>query len=131
MESKAATEAFNSGNYQAGLGGWSADYPDPDNWLPSTFKTGVGNNRSKYSNPQFDELCEKASKELNYTRRMELWAKAHEIIVRDVPLAFIHNVENLWLLKPYVKGLTTTGMDAMTPGDFFYRDIYIEKNNPE
>ncbi len=126
MESKAATEAFNSGNYQVGLSGWVADYPDPDNWLPPNFKTGVGNNRSKYSNPQFDELCEKASKELNNTRRMELWAKAHEIIVRDVPLAFIYNVENLWLIKPYVKGLITTGMDA-TPGDFFYCDIYIEK----
>ncbi len=126
MESKAATEAFNSGNYQVGLNGWFADYPDPDNWLPPIFKTGAGTNFTKYSNPQFDELCEKASKELDYTRRMELWAKAHEIIVRDVPIAFIYNVETLWLLKPYVKGLTTTGMDA-TPGDFFYRDIYIDK----
>ncbi len=119
MEPKAATEAFNSGNYQTGLLGWFADYPDPDNWLPPNFKTGAGTNHTKYNNPQFDELCEKASKELNDTRRMELWAKAHGIIVRDVPLAFIYNVESLWLLKPYVKGLTTTGMDAMTPGDFF------------
>jgi oligopeptide transport system substrate-binding protein len=127
MEPKAAAATFNSGNYQAGLLGWGADYPDPDNWLPSNFKTGAGTNYFKYSNPQFDELCKKAAKELNYTRRMELWSKAHEIIVRDVPLAFIYNVVNLWLLKPYVKGLATTSMDGMTPGDFFYRDIYIDK----
>jgi oligopeptide transport system substrate-binding protein len=127
METKAATVAFNSGNYQVGLLGWVADYPDPDDWLPPNFKTGAGTNFTKYSNPQFDELCERASKELNYTKRMELWAKAHEMIVRDVPIACIYNVENLWLLKPYVKGLTTMGMDGMTPGDFFYRDIYIDK----
>jgi oligopeptide transport system substrate-binding protein len=127
MENKAATEAFNSGNYQVGLNGWGADYPDPDNWLPPNFKTGAGTNSTKYSNPQFDELCIKASHELDYTNRMNLWAKAHEIIVRDVPIAFIYYTENLWLIKPYVKGLTTTGMDAMTPGDFFYRDIYIDK----
>ncbi len=127
MESKAAADAFISRNYQVGLNGMFADYPDPDNWLPPMFKTGVSSNLTKYSNPQFDDLCENASKELNYTRRMELWAKAHEIIVRDVPLAFIYNVENFWLLKPYVKGLTITGMDAATPGDFFYRDIYIDK----
>jgi oligopeptide transport system substrate-binding protein len=127
MEPKSATEAFKSGNYQVGLLDWFADYPDPDNWLPPNFKTGAGTNFTKYSNPQFDELCEKASHELDSTKRLELWAKAHEIIVRDVPIAFVFHGENMWLFKPNVKGLTTTGMDAATPGDFFYRDIYIDK----
>jgi oligopeptide transport system substrate-binding protein len=126
MESKAYMGTINSGNYQAGIYGW-VHLPDPDNWLSLLFRTGSGMNTTKYNNPQFDELCIKASQELDYTKRMELWAKAHEIIVRDVPIAFIYYTENLWLLKPYVKGLTTTGVDGAIPGELFYSNITVDK----
>jgi oligopeptide transport system substrate-binding protein len=125
MESKAYMAAINSINYQVSFYGWLA-FPDPDNWLYLAFQTGSFMNANNYNNPQFDELCIKASQELDYTKRMELWAKAHEIIVRDVPMASTYYVEKLWLLKPYVKGLTTTRVDA-TPGDSFYSNITVDK----
>jgi len=60
MESKAFQQLVNSENFNWAWFGWSADYPDPDNWLPELFGTGAGNNHTGYSNPDFDALVEKS-----------------------------------------------------------------------
>jgi len=55
--------------------GWGADYPDPDDWLPSLFGTGAGNNHTLYSNPAFDALAATALKEQDNTKRLADWTK--------------------------------------------------------
>ncbi len=127
MESKAFQAYVNSEQHQWAWTGWGADYPDPDNWLPEYFGTNAGNNHSTYSNPQFDSLAAQAKKELDNTKRLQLWADAQKIIVTDVPIAFMFYRERFWLVKPYVKGLALTGMDGQIPGDFFYDMVSISK----
>jgi oligopeptide transport system substrate-binding protein len=127
METKAFQAYVNSEQHQWAWTGWGADYPDPDNWLPEYFGTDAGNNHSTYSNAQFDSLAAQAKKELDNTKRLQLWADAQKIIVNDVPISFMFYRERFWLVKPYVKGLTETGMDGQIPGDFFYDQVYIVK----
>jgi oligopeptide transport system substrate-binding protein len=107
--------------------GWGADYPDPDNWLPELFGTGAGNNQTAYSNPAFDALCVQGKKELDNTKRLQIWADAQKMIMADVPLVPIVYRERLGVLSPTVKGFTMTAMDGVSPGDRYFRNLSIAK----
>ena len=96
---------------------WSADYPDPENFLAALFETGSFLNISGYSNPEFDRLAGMASQELDNRKRVELWMDAHEILVSEAPVAFFLFGERLFLKKPEVQGLTLTPIDGAIPGD--------------
>ena len=126
MERKAFTQMVNSEQYTWAWYGWGADYPDPDNWLPELFGTSAGNNHTNYSNAAFDELAAKAKKELNNTKRLQMWADAQKMVVDDAPILFIQYRERFRVVKPHVKGLKYTGMDGDVPGDMFFVNVYIE-----
>jgi len=126
METKAFSALVNAKEFDWAFYGWGADYPDPDNWLPQIFGTGAGNNKTGYSNPQFDSLSQQALKEQDNTKRLNLWAQAHALVVNDAPMVFVFNRETFVLKKSWVKGQITTGMDGQIAGDMFLRVTYIQ-----
>ncbi len=125
QEPKAAQAFINANKHQMAWFGWGADYPDPDNWLPELFGTGAGNNHTVYSNPQFDALAAQAKEELDNTKRLQMWAQAQTMVMNDAPIVTAFYQERLWLVKPGVQGLQTTGMDGQIPGDQFYYQLSI------
>jgi oligopeptide transport system substrate-binding protein len=127
MESKAFQAAYNAKQFSMKWGGWIADYPDPENWLPELYGTGAGNNKQSYSNKQFDDLAKQAKVELDNTKRLQLWDQAQKIVVDDAPVLFINYRERFQVRKPWVKGMVTTGMDGGIIGDFFWDQVYIQK----
>ncbi len=127
MESKAFNLLVNNKQFTWAWYGWGADYPDPDNWLPQLFGTGAGNNKQNYSNPQFDSLSKQALAELDNTKRLQEWAQAQKIVVDDAAMAWMLYRERFVVVKPWVKGLTPTGMDGGVMGDMFWSKIYIQK----
>ncbi len=124
-DSKTFSNNVNSGNFMWAFFGWGADYPDPDDWLPGLFGTGAGNNHTGYSNPAFDALSAKALAELDNTTRLADWDQAQQMVMNDAPIIGIFYREGFVLVKPYVKGITTTGMDGALPGDTFYNLVTI------
>jgi oligopeptide transport system substrate-binding protein len=125
MESSAFQALVNNEQHQWAWFGWGADYPDPDNWLPDIFGTDAGNNHTTYSNPEFDTLCDEAAVELDNANRLDIYAQAQELVIDDVPIVPMFFRERFWLVKPYVKGLVTTGLDHQCPGDLFWNLVYI------
>jgi oligopeptide transport system substrate-binding protein len=129
MEPKAFSELVNRKEHQIGWYGWSADYPDPDNWLPELFGTGAGNNKTGYSNPQLDQLMKQASAETDPQKRAQMWAQAQKIVVDDAPMAFVFHDEALALVQPYVKDAFFNGMDFVAaPGGRSYYQIWLAKH---
>ena len=124
-DSKTFSNNVNTGNFMWAFFGWGADYPDPDDWLPALFGTGAGNNHTGYSNPAFDALSTKALAELDNTKRLADWDQAQQVVMNDAPIIGIFYREGFVLVKPYVKGITTTGMDGALPGDTFYNLVTI------
>jgi oligopeptide transport system substrate-binding protein len=127
MEPKAFAQLVNSKQHTWAWFGWGADYPDPDNWLPEIFGSGATNNKTSYSNPQFDALATQAKHELDNTKRMQLWAQAQAIVMADAPIITVFYNERFFLLKPYVKGFIYTAMDGQIAGDQYWTNIYIQK----
>ena len=94
----------------AGLG-WSADYPDPQDFLDILFHTESGMNHGSYSNTDVDALLEEARTIQDVVRRIELYNQAEQLIVDDaawVPTWFTG--EQYALVKPYINGYRLTPM---------------------
>jgi oligopeptide transport system substrate-binding protein len=125
LESATYEDRYLASDFQFVIGGWGADYADPENWLPQLFGTDAGLNQYKYSNPQVDQLFAQAAVELDNDTRLDLYDQAQKIIIDDdmgvAPLYY--RIRN-FLVKPWVSGIITTGLDS-TAGDWFYTNIRI------
>ncbi|MDO5044224.1 MAG: ABC transporter substrate-binding protein [Coriobacteriia bacterium] len=86
QEWAAYLDALQNGDYQIGRLGWVADYPIMDNFLFPLFFTGAGDNRSQYSNPEVDDLMNKARQTVDAAERIALFQEADKMIAEDMPL---------------------------------------------
>jgi oligopeptide transport system substrate-binding protein len=108
--------------------GWCADYPDPQNWLSIYWMSSSPYaQKYGYSNSALDEVMQKADVEIDPAKRMQLYADAQKMLVDDAVTAFLFNGVNSYLIKPWVKGVNTTGMDAGWPGQMDPLTITIER----
>ncbi len=115
----------NAGNFQVTTGGWGADYPDPQNWMP-LFRSGGGLNAGNYSNPAFDALIEAADVELDNEKRIQNYLDAQVIMLEDVPFSPLNHGRRNILVKPWVQGFLGSSMESAQPGDFFFELVFIE-----
>ena len=110
------------------IGGWCADYPDPQNWLSvywqskTTFADRVG-----YKGAALDKAVAAADIEADPKKRADLYQVAQDALIDDLPVAMGWNSVNDYLVKPYVKGFKTTPQDGMFPGDVVPTTIDIVK----
>ncbi|MBX2998726.1 MAG: peptide ABC transporter substrate-binding protein [Caldilineaceae bacterium] len=107
--------------------GWCADYPDPQNWLSVYWKTGAFGERIGYSNPELDALLVEADTELDTEARAELYAEAQRMLTDGVPVAFMWNNVNAYMVKPWVTGVVKTPQDAGWPGNVTPWTVDIQK----
>jgi ABC-type transport system substrate-binding protein len=72
--------------------GWTADYPDAENFLKLFYGKNVspGPNRANFCDAAFDELYEAACLEREETRRSRLWADAQSLVRESCPWVFLH-----------------------------------------
>ena len=126
LDSPTYQQRFNSGQFQMVFGGWGADYPDPDNFVPELFKTGSGNNHLSYSNARVDELAAQCQTIIDESKRLAACADAQKAVVADQPWAFMFYRERFWLLRPSMQGFQVTAKDNL-PGNRFYRQVWVKQ----
>ena len=125
MEAKAFVQAFKAKDFDLAFSGWGADYPDPQDWFAANFGCNGGNNKTQYCNPTFDQLVARADTTSNLGDRLPMYSQAQALLLQDAPVVFLFNEESLFLTKPWVQGLTPTGMDDFSPGDLFLDQVSI------
>ena len=103
QEWKVFLDTQHSKNYMVSRAGWIADYNDPNTFL-DMLTTGNGNNHAGWSNPDYDALIHQAAKELKPKKRYELFQKAEEILLRELPVIPLYVYTRLYLLSPDVQG---------------------------
>lgn len=83
---------------------WSADYPDPQDFLDILFHSESANNWGNYNNREVDSLLEKARVEPDQTARSQQYNLIEQLIVDDAPwVPLWHSTERKVLVKPQVK----------------------------
>lgn len=127
IDSKTVTTRLRKHDYQLYVGGWGADYPDDQDWF-DIWMTGSGNVFGGYSNPDYDKLVKQADAEQNASKRQSLYDQAQKILIDDAGGGFLYQ-RNFWfVVKPYVKGLTTTPTDFENVGDQFWGNVSIAQH---
>lgn len=91
-----------------GPGSWMQDFPDALAFLEPIFHSKSiseedANNWSFYSNPRFDDLVDRAHRELDDERRKKLYTEAQQILIEDAPWAFTLNFRYYTQRQGYVR----------------------------
>jgi peptide/nickel transport system substrate-binding protein len=98
--SRSARDAFS-----IGLLGWGTGTGEPDSPLANLLATidptrGRGSsNRSRYSNPTFDAVLDRALATLELPEREALYREATTIAIRDQAIIPLHHQVNLWAAR--------------------------------
>ena len=86
---------------------WWADYLDAENFLAPLFLSTpdrAAGNATGYYNPEVNRLIREAQKELDETRRIELYQEIQRLAVADAPRIFLWHRKLFLAVQPWVRG---------------------------
>lgn len=109
-----------SGNFEIVRAGWIGDYDDPNTFL-NLATSGSGNNHSNWSHPQYDEWIEAASRTADPDARLELFQKAENLLLEEMPFIPIYFYVRSLLIDEAVQGWEPNVLDHHP-----YTDIHLE-----
>ncbi|MFL1781013.1 ABC-type oligopeptide transport system, periplasmic component [Candidatus Hepatincolaceae symbiont of Richtersius coronifer] len=99
-----------SGEYQVGRAGWTADYADAASIL-YVAESGIVNNYAQYSNKDFDKYLLEAKSTLDLNKRNMLYSKAETLLLEDVPYIPLYFIVSKNLISKRVKGWSVNSRD--------------------
>ncbi|MBI5371993.1 MAG: ABC transporter substrate-binding protein [Sphingobacteriales bacterium] len=95
-------------------GSWIADYPDAENYLSVFYsKNPAPPNYTRYQNPGFDALFEKAIAETNDTIRYKLYQQADQLMINDAPVVPLWYDKAVRLVQPGVKNFRANALNLL------------------
>jgi oligopeptide transport system substrate-binding protein len=106
--------------------GWSLDYPDPQDWLPTIFRSNSAVQHTGYKSIEFDSLVDRADVERDPAKRLALYRQAQRVLTRDAPVAFLYSSRTRYLVSPRLRGYTLTASDWEF-GQFTIATMYVAK----
>ena len=95
-------------------GSWIADYPDAENYLSVFYsKNPAPPNYTRYQNPRFDALFEKALAETNDSLRYKLYQQADQLVMDDAPVVPLWYDKVVWLAQPGITGFKPNSLNLL------------------
>jgi peptide/nickel transport system substrate-binding protein len=95
-------------------GSWIADYPDAENYLSVFYsKNPAPPNYTRYNNPAFDAMFEKALAETNDSVRYGLYRQADQIMINDAPVVPLWYDVVIRLVQPSVKDFQPNALNLL------------------
>lgn len=121
LEWKAYLERLRSQLPNVWLMGWGADYPDPDTFL----RLAIWDRAVQvWRNEEYIDLVERARRSLDHAERMQLYARAQQLLTDEVPVLALTYFRGHLLLKPWITEypLSTMRWD-------YWKDVVIEPHD--
>ncbi len=95
-------------------GSWIGDYPDAENYLSVFYsKNPAPPNYTRYHNPKFDAVFEKAMAETNDSARYALYQQADQIMMEDAPVVPLWYDVVMHLVQPNVSGFNPNALNLL------------------
>jgi peptide/nickel transport system substrate-binding protein len=95
-------------------GSWIADYPDAENYLSVFYsKNPAPPNYTRYNNPEFDAIFERALSELNDSLRYKLYQQADQVMINDAPVVPLWYDKLVHLVQPGVSGFDPNPLNLL------------------
>jgi peptide/nickel transport system substrate-binding protein len=95
-------------------GSWIADYPDAENYMAMYYsKNPAPPNYTRYKNPAFDVLYEKALLETNDAARYELYRQMDQLVINDAPIIPLWYDMAIHLVQKNVTGFRPNALNLL------------------
>ena len=95
-------------------GSWIADYPDAENYMAMFYsKNPAPPNYTRYKNPDFDILYEKALLEINDSLRYDLYRKMDQMVINDAPVIPIWYDMAIHFVQPHIRGFHANALNLL------------------
>ena len=95
-------------------GSWIADYPDAENYLSDFYsRNPAPPNYTRYKDPEFDRLYERALREGSDSVRYVLYREMDQRVMDASPVIPLWYDEVVHLINPRVKGLEPNGLNLL------------------
>jgi peptide/nickel transport system substrate-binding protein len=121
IDPSVALQRIGKGNYQAAYLGFELDADnDPYSILHSSQAPPRGQNFAYYRNAEVDALIETARRELDRSKRKDLYWKVHQIVADDQPYTFTVQVSSKWGINRRLRGVEESrgyGLFRWFPGE--------------
>lgn len=106
---------------QFGFTQWTADYPDPYDWLALNLLSTAANNSGDWHNPSFDQAVAQAEQSTG-AARIQLYNQAEKIAITDVGWLPVDHETMSAVIPSYVHGVSLNGT-GLYFGD--WSDVYL------
>jgi len=107
-------------DYQLALGGWIGDYPDPTTFL-DMWKTGDGNNRTGWSNKDYELLLAEAEQTRNPSARLRILEQAESLFLSEMPIIPVY-----WYTTNYLLHTSVLGWHPLLLNNHPYKFVDLE-----
>jgi peptide/nickel transport system substrate-binding protein len=95
-------------------GSWIADYPDAENYLSVFYsRNPAPPNYTRYKNPSFDALFEKALAEKDDSLRYKLYQQADQVMINDAPVVPLWYDESIHFLQPNIENFEPNSLNLL------------------
>jgi oligopeptide transport system substrate-binding protein len=121
MELNAYNDETAKHQVQFGFLRWSADFPDPYDWLTLNLVTSAAQNNGEWSNRQFDQTVMQAEQTAG-DARIALYNKAERIAITNVGWLPLDHQSLTAIIPPWVHGVSLNG-EGLFFGD--WSDVYL------
>ncbi len=98
--------------------------PDPEDLIRPLFSSKSVSNVLQYVNPDIDELLQAGEVEKSWTRRIKIFRRIEDILLKEVPAIPLYSQQNLVAMQPHVRGV------EVPPMGLYYleaRKIWLEE----
>lgn len=124
VEWKVFLDEFAALDYDMALSSWLGDYVDPTTFL-TTMLGNSGNNRTGWTNAQYDALVDRAGDNPERSARFLRLGEAEQILLDEQPIAPIWHMTRSYLIHPAVHGYYPNLLDLHP-----YQDVWLEEPKP-
>lgn len=122
---KSYLSAMNTLDYGVARSAWVGDVVDAVNFL-ECFQSDVGNNRTGWSSPAYDDLLARAYAEADEATRRDLLRQAEELLLEASPIIPLYFYSWKFLKAPELKGLQPNIL-----GYLRWKDLYLDEDDED
>ena len=109
-EWKVYLDTQNNRRYDVSRSSWIADYVDPSTFIEQFVSDG-DNNRTGWSNPDYDRLVAAASQELDLPERLRLLSQAEAVLIDELPILPVYHYVSQNAVAPRLGGFHGNYLD--------------------
>ncbi len=107
-------------DYDVSRSAWIGDYLDPNTFL-DLFVTGGENNKTGWSNADYDRLIAEAQAEPDPEERYKIFEQAEQILMRELPILPVYSYSTQNIFSPRLGGFEGNPLDELFPKWWYWR----------